>query len=66
MSKNIRFSSGLHVFANTLDRFVGGGYKENRTLEQMFADAAKVKDLKCVELVANWHINGNKSNFINK
>jgi len=25
----------------------------------MFADAAKVKDLKGVELVANWHINEN-------
>jgi len=66
MSTNIRFSSSLHVFSNTLDRFVGGGYKENRTLKQMFVDAAKVKDLKGVELVANWHINGNKSNFINK
>jgi hypothetical protein len=53
MSTNIRFSSGLHVFGNTLDRFVGGGYKENRTLEQMFADAAKVKDLKGVGLIAN-------------
>ena len=59
MSTNIRFSSGLHVFGNTMDRFVGGGYKENRTLEQMFADAAKVKDLEGVELVANWHINEN-------
>lgn len=57
MKDNIRFSSGLHVFGNTLDRFVGGGYKENRTLEQMFADAARVKDLSGVELVANWHIN---------
>ena len=53
MGTNIRFSSGLHVFGNTLDRFVGGGYKENQTVEQIFADAAKVKDIKGVELVAN-------------
>jgi len=66
MSTNIRFSSGLHVFGNTLDIFVGGGYKENRTLKQMFADAVKVKDLKAVKLVANWHINENKSHFIYK
>ncbi len=66
MSTNIRFSSGLHVFGNTLDRFVGGGYKENRTLEQMFADAAKVKDLKGVELVANWHINESNIDEVKK
>lgn len=59
MNKEIKFSSGLHVFGNTMDRFVGGGYKGNRTLEQMFADAAKVKELSGVELVANWHINEN-------
>jgi len=32
MNQEIRFSFGLHVFGNTMDRFVGGGYKENRTL----------------------------------
>ncbi len=57
MAEKIRFSSGIHVFGNTLDRFVGGGYKEDRTLEQMFEDASKVKDLEGIELVANWHIN---------
>ena len=51
MSTIIRFSSGLHVFGNTMDRFVGGGYKENRNLEQMFADVAKVKDPEALNLM---------------
>ncbi len=64
MKKEIRFSSGLHLYGNTMDRFVGGGYKANRTIDQMFADAATVKDLEGVELVANWHINENNVNQI--
>lgn len=51
MSTIIRFSSGLHVFGNTMDRFVGSGYKENMTLEQIFADAAKVKDPEALNLM---------------
>ena len=51
MSTIIRFSSGLHVFGNTMDRFVSGGYKENRNLEQMFADVAKVKDPEALNLI---------------
>jgi hypothetical protein len=51
MSTSIRFSSGLHVFDNTMDRFVDSGYKEKRTLEQVFTDTAKVKDPEALNLM---------------
>jgi len=57
MSADLKFSSGLHVFGNTLDRFMGSGYKENRTLEELFESASKVKELSGVELIGGWHIN---------
>ena len=57
MSGKIRFSTVLGNFGNQPDRFCSTGYKENRTLDEMFADAAKVNDLSGLELVGTWHLN---------
>lgn len=57
MDKKIRFSTVLSNFGNQSDRFVSSGYKDNKSLEQMFYDASKVSDLSGLELVGTWHVN---------
>lgn len=55
--KNIRFGACLPTFGSCADRYCLSGYSEPKTLEEMFDSATKVKDLKGIELVGNWHIN---------
>lgn len=63
--KNIKFASGLHVFGSTADRYVLGGYKPEVPLKEMIKSAAKVEDLKGIELVETWHVNDeNKDEII--
>ena len=50
MSKEVKFSTGLITFGNQNDRFCGSGYKNDRTIEEMFQAASKVKELKGLEL----------------
>ena len=57
MDRKIRFSTVLGNFGNQPDRFCSSGYKEDKTIEDMFADAAKVNDLSGLELVGTWHLN---------
>lgn len=57
METKIRFSAVLGTFGAPGDRFVLSGYREPKSLEEMFRDAKQVEDLAAVELVGNWHIN---------
>lgn len=47
----------MATFGNQSDRFCTSGYKKDKSIEEMFADASKVEDLSGVELVGTWHIN---------
>jgi len=57
MSKEIKFSTVVGNFGNQPDRFVSSGYKDNKSLEEMFADASKISDLSGLELVGTWNLN---------
>ncbi len=56
MTDQIKFASGLHVFGSTADRYVLSGYKPSVPIPDMIKAAAKVPDLKGVELVETWHV----------
>ena len=60
----IKFASGLHVFGSTADRYVLSGYKPAVPIPDMIKAAAKVPDLKGVELVETWHINKDNATSI--
>lgn len=67
MKQNIKFSTTIVPFGNQTDRYVGGGYKEkNPTIEAMFLEASKIKDIKGVEIVATWNVNENNVSQIKK
>lgn len=51
MANVVKFSTGLITFGNQNDRFCGAGYKEDKSIEEMFKDASKVKELSGLELV---------------
>jgi len=54
MEQEIKFSVVIGAFGDQADRFCLDGYKNiNKTLEQLFIDASKIKDLSGVELVGN-------------
>lgn len=58
MTNKIRFSTTIIPFGNQSDRYVGGGYKtRNLSIEEIFLEVSKAKDITGVELVANWNIN---------
>jgi len=57
MSKEIKFSTVIGNFGNQPDRFVTSGYKDNKSLEEMFADASKISELSGLELVGTWNLN---------
>ncbi len=58
MTNKIRFSTTIVPFGNQSDRYVGGGYKtRNLSIEEIFLEVSKAKDITGVELVANWNIN---------
>ncbi len=49
--REIKYSSGIHVFGNTSDRFVKDGYKADKSLKEMVGLAGQVPNLKGIELV---------------
>jgi sugar phosphate isomerase/epimerase len=67
MTNQIKFSTTIVPFGNQTCRYVGGGYKsENLTLEEMFLQASKIKDISGVEVVATWNINEGNIDQIKK
>lgn len=50
-----KFSSGLWVFANSIDKY--GGYTESLSVKDQIKAASSVKGLKGVELIAPLHVN---------
>ena len=49
----MKFSVILGNLGNTKDRFLSLGYKASPSLEDMFKQAASIKDVKGVELVGS-------------
>ena len=64
MTEHVRFASGLSVFGSTSDRYVRGGYKPDMPVADMIRAAARVPDLKGVELVENWHITADNAQTV--
>jgi sugar phosphate isomerase/epimerase len=64
MSRIDKFSTVLNTFSALGDRFCLSGYKEKRSIEEMFLDASKVEGLSGLELVGTWHIDQNNISFI--
>jgi xylose isomerase len=54
---NEKFSTPLGIFGNQSDRWCNCGYKEDKTVEDLFDAASKVESLDGVELFGTWHIN---------
>lgn len=63
-NSNIKFSTILSTFGNRYDRYCVTGYKKNTTVEEMFADAKKVRDLVGLELVSGRQINEDNIDII--
>lgn len=59
-----KFSTVLNTFSALGDRFCLSGYKEKKTIEEMFLSASKVNGLSGLELVGTWHINKDNVDFI--
>lgn len=55
--KEVKFSTTLGIFGNQSDRWCNLGYKQDKTVEELFEAASKVKGLDGVELFGTWHIN---------
>lgn len=56
--RDIKFGACLPTFGSCADRYCLSGYGGGaKTLEGMFDSATKVKGLRGIELVGNWHIN---------
>lgn len=67
MHTNVKFATGLGTFGDQADRFCQSGYKKiKKNVEELFADAAKVKDLSGLELVGTAHVNEKNVNLIKK
>jgi len=62
--KEIKFGACLPTFASCADRYCLSGYGPQRSLDEMFQRASRVKDLKGVELVGNWHLNEDNFDYI--
>ena len=50
LKTNPKYSAGLWVFSNPVDRFVHGGYKESISVEEQLKSAGRVKGIQGVEL----------------
>lgn len=66
MKPKLKIATNLATFANQIDRFCTAGYKSDKSVEEMFNDASKIKDLSGIELVGNYHINENNISLIKK
>jgi len=59
-----KFATILNTFSALGDRFCISGYKEKKSIEEMFLNASKVDGLSGIELVGTWHINPDNINFV--
>ena len=66
MEPKLKLATILATFANQNDRFCTTGYKSDKSVEEMFNDASKVKDLSGIELVGSHHVNENNISLIKK
>ena len=66
MKDQIKFATTLGIFGNQSDRWCNAGYKENKSVEELFEAASKVEGLDGVELFGTWHINENNVDQIKK
>ena len=57
MNGKIKFSTVISNFGNQSDRFIPSGYKDDKSLDDMFKEASRVSELSGLELVGTWHIN---------
>lgn len=60
----MKFSSGLPLFGNCIDRYVVDGYGDAVNIDQMFKKASQVEGLEGIELVRNWHIDEENINQV--
>jgi xylose isomerase len=60
-----KFATTLGIFGNQGDRWCSS-YKTDKSVEELFEAAGKVKDLDGVELFGTWHINENNIGLIKK
>ena len=63
MVSRVKFSTTLGIFGNQGDRWCSA-YKTDKTVEELFEAASKVKGLDGVELFGTWHINENNVDLI--
>ena len=63
MESQVKFSTTLGIFGNQGDRWCAA-YKTDKTVEELFEAASKVKGLEGVELFGTWHINENNVDLI--
>ena len=66
MKDQIKFDTTLGIFGNQSDRWCNAGYKENKSVEELFKAASKVEGLDGIELFGTWHINENNVDQIKK
>ena len=59
MVGNVKFSTTLGIFGNQSDRWCNSGYKQDRSVDELFEAAGKIQELDGVELFGTWHINEN-------
>jgi len=64
MPDPIKFSTVLSIFGQLSDRFCASGYKQEKSIEELFIDARKVDDLSGVELIGNLHVNEKNIDFV--
>ncbi len=62
--KQLKFGACLPTFDSCCDRYCNSGYGPKRNLDEMFERASRVKDIKGVELVGNWHLNDDNFDYI--
>jgi xylose isomerase len=56
MGSSRQFSCGIGSFGNVSDRFVGGGYKSDKTVKEMIKMAAQVPEMGALEFVHGAHV----------
>lgn len=64
--KELKFGACVGVFTPGADRYCRSGYGPERTLDEMFEIASRVKDLTGVELLSNRHVKENNLGYIKR
>lgn len=63
---NPKYSVILGNVGACSDRYMGCGYSEPLTVDQMFEQVASIEDVKGIELVGNWHISASNVSQVKK